>query len=310
MSGLRDEVTSAAFGIGWSAVRRMPESSARSLFRSLADRAHARDGAGVRQLRRNLGRVRPDATPAELEDLVRAGMRSYFRYWVEAFRLPGVPPERIVATHRIIGDEHIIDALAARRGLVIALPHMGNWDHAGAWATLAHETLTTVAERLKPESLYERFLDYRRVAGDGDPPADRRRPAGVRDPRRPLPGGPVRLPARRPRPVPQRRAGHPVRARGPGAGRAGRPGGRHRRRAPARRAVVRGRRLGDEHRADRCTPAAEGDRGARVAATTQSLVDRLAEGIAEHPEDWHMLQPLWTEDLDERRLARLRGDAP
>jgi KDO2-lipid IV(A) lauroyltransferase len=47
-----------------------------------------------------------------------------------------------------------------------------------------------------------------------------------------------------------------------------------------------------------------------VAATAQALVDRLAEGIAEHPEDWHMLQPLWTDDLDERRLARLRGDAP
>jgi KDO2-lipid IV(A) lauroyltransferase len=309
VSGLRDEATSAAFGIGWSAVKRMPEPSARSLFRSLADRAYARDGAGVRQLRRNLARVRPDATPADLEDLVRAGMRSYFRYWVEAFRLPGVPPERIVATHRIIGDEHIIKALAARRGLVIALPHMGNWDHAGAWATLAHETLTTVAERLKPESLYERFLDYRRSLGmeilpltGGDQPvyetlADRCR-AGrfvclLADRDLSRSGVPVTL------------FGHEARV----------PAG------PAALAVDTGAALlpaamwfedgvSVTSLGPPLTPAAEGDRGARVAATAQALVDRLAEGIAEHPEDWHMLQPLWTDDLDERRLARLRGDAP
>jgi len=309
VSGLRDEATSAAFGIGWYAIKRMPESSARSLFRTLADRAYARDGAGVRQLRRNLARVRPDATPAELEDLVRAGMRSYFRYWVEAFRLPGVPPERIVATHRIIGDEHIINALAARRGLVIALPHMGNWDHAGAWATLAHETLTAVAERLKPESLYERFLDYRRSLGmeilpltGGDRPvyetlADRCR-AGrfvclLADRDLSRSGVPVTL------------FGHEARV----------PAG------PAALAVDTGAALlpaamwfEDGVSVTRIgppvTPLAEGDRGARVAATAQALVDRLAEGIAEHPEDWHMLQPLWTDDLDERRLARLRGDAP
>jgi phosphatidylinositol dimannoside acyltransferase len=308
VSGLRDEATSAAFGIGWSAVKRMPESSARSLFRSLADRAYARDGAGVRQLRRNLARVRPDATPAELEDLVRAGMRSYFRYWVEAFRLPGVPPERIVATHRIIGDEHIVNALAARRGLVIALPHMGNWDHAGAWATLTHETLTTVAERLKPESLYERFLDYRRSLGmeilpltGGERPvyetlADRCR-AGrficlLADRDLSRSGVPVTL------------FGHEARV----------PAG------PAALAVDTGAALlpaalwfEDGVSVTRVgppiTPAGDGDRGARVAATTQALLDRLAEGIAEHPEHWHMLQPLWTDDLDAGRLARLRGDA-
>ncbi len=31
---------------------------------------------------------------------------------------------------------------------------------------------------------------------------------------------------------------------------------------------------------------------------TQALADAFATGIAEHPEDWHMLQRLWTEDLD------------
>ena len=309
MSGLRDEATSAAFGIGWSAVKRMPESTARSLFRSLADRTYERDGASVRQLRRNLARVRPDATPAELEDLVRAGMRSYFRYWVEAFRLPAVPPQRIVDTHRIEGDAYLSSALAARRGLVVALPHSGNWDHSAAWATLTHEGLTAVAERLKPESLYERFLDYRRSLGmeilpltGGEHPvyetlADRCRAgrfvALLADRDISRNGVPVTLFGAEAR-VP---AGPAALAVDTGAVL-----------LPAALWFEEGRsvtRVGPP-----VIPAGRGDRATRIAETTQALVDALAEGIAEHPEDWHMMQPLWIEDLDERRLSRLDGGRP
>ncbi len=44
-------------------------------------------------------------------------------------------------------------------------------------------------------------------------------------------------------------------------------------------------------------PPAEGDKRAKIAAMTQALADRFAEGIAEHPQDWHMLQPLWLADV-------------
>ena len=92
-------------------------------------------------------------------------MRSYLRYWREAFRLPDLSHEEIVSTH-VCFDEHLLaKALAGGRGVILALPHMGNWDHAGAWVSLAHAPFTTVAERLKPESLYERFLAYRRSLG-------------------------------------------------------------------------------------------------------------------------------------------------
>ena len=43
--------------------------------------------------------------------------------------------------------------------------HMGNWDHAGAWATLTGVPVVTVAERLQPERLYERFVAYRQGLG-------------------------------------------------------------------------------------------------------------------------------------------------
>ena len=47
-----------------------------------------RAGPGSRRLRSNLARVRPDAGPDELDALTAAGVRSYARYWREAFRLP------------------------------------------------------------------------------------------------------------------------------------------------------------------------------------------------------------------------------
>ena len=62
-----------------------------------------------------------------------------------------------------------------RSGAIVALPHMGNWDLAGAWACLTGMPVTTVAERLRPESLYDRFVAYRETARDGGHPAHRRR---------------------------------------------------------------------------------------------------------------------------------------
>ena len=48
---------------------------------------------------------------------------------------------------------------------MLALPHSGNWDMAGVWLTNTYGDFATVAERLKPESLYNRFVDYRESLG-------------------------------------------------------------------------------------------------------------------------------------------------
>jgi KDO2-lipid IV(A) lauroyltransferase len=42
-----------------------------------------------------------------------------------------------------------------------------------------------------------------------------------------------------------------------------------------------------------------------VGVVTQALADVFARNIAEHPADWHMLQPQWLADLSEERQARL-----
>jgi lauroyl/myristoyl acyltransferase len=159
-------LTDAGFAAGWHAVRMLPEPAAHGLFDRAGAWAAARQGKGVRQLRANL-RVATGALPeAELDDLTARAMRSYARYWQEAFRLPTLSTERIVTGTEVHGLEHLEKARAGGRGLVMVLPHSGNWDAAGVWfVDFLRGPFLTVAERLKPESLYRRFLDYRESLG-------------------------------------------------------------------------------------------------------------------------------------------------
>jgi KDO2-lipid IV(A) lauroyltransferase len=158
---LAEQAQAAAYLAGWRAVRWMPEGQARAVFDRLADRVYRRNGSGVRQLRRNLDLV----TGGAGEDLVRAGVRSYLRYWREAFRLPTWSAARLVARTRATGERHFRDPLAAGTGVVVVLPHMANWDWAGAWACATGAPVTTVAERLHPERLYDEFVAYRASLG-------------------------------------------------------------------------------------------------------------------------------------------------
>lgn len=94
-------------------------------------------------------------------------MRSYARYWMEAFRLPALSRTQLLAGFRLdpAGVDLLAADVAAGRGAVVALPHAGNWDAAGAWVAATGWPITTVAERLKPEAVYERFLAFRQGLG-------------------------------------------------------------------------------------------------------------------------------------------------
>ncbi|GAB3958399.1 hypothetical protein GCM10027614_75840 [Micromonospora vulcania] len=101
-------------------------------------------------MRANLRRVvGPELPETELDELVKRGLRSYARYWMEAFRLPALSRAQILAGFRLDGAELLAADVAAGRGAVVALPHAGNWDAAGAWVAANGWPITTVAERLR-----------------------------------------------------------------------------------------------------------------------------------------------------------------
>ena len=163
---LEGRLTDGLYGVGWAAVKTLPEPAARALFRTLADQVWRRRGRSVLRLESNLARVVPDADPIALAALSRAGMRSYMRYWMESFRLPTWSAKRIKDSIDVEGAHWLTEGLDAGRGVILALPHLANWDLAGAWVTTDLKVpFTTVAERLKPESLYDRFVAYREGLG-------------------------------------------------------------------------------------------------------------------------------------------------
>jgi lauroyl/myristoyl acyltransferase len=298
---LTHAATDWAYASGWMAIRAMPEFAACSVFDTGA-RYAARHG-GPDQLRKNLARVigvPPDEVP---DELMRASLASYGRYWREAFRLPtmNLPALARRLHDTVLGQDNLEAALAAGRGAVMALPHSGNWDMAGVWLAHTHGTFTTVTERLKPESLYRRFIGYRESLGfevlphsGGDRPAFEVLCERLRANRA------VCLMAERD----LTRTGVEVDFFGEATRM---PAG------PAKLAIETGAALLPSH----CWNEGDGWRvwmqpaldctSGDVGAITQALADQFAKNIAAHPEDWHMLQPQWLADLSDAKRARLRA---
>ncbi|MFC5382476.1 phosphatidylinositol mannoside acyltransferase [Aquipuribacter nitratireducens] len=162
---LRDRAVAAAYLLAWRLVRLLPERWAYRWGDVVADRVASGGGRGVVRLRSNLRRVVVDLDPASEEALVREAVRSYVRYWVDAFRLPDWDEARVVDHVTSEGDGPVRAALAEGRGVVCWLAHLGNWDHAGAWSALRLAPVVTVAERLRPAEVYERFVAFRRSIG-------------------------------------------------------------------------------------------------------------------------------------------------
>ncbi|MEE1810706.1 phosphatidylinositol mannoside acyltransferase [Streptomyces sp. BE133] len=298
-SGLRDRLTDGLYGLGWTAVKKLPEPVARALFRTIADQVWKRRGKSVLRLESNLARVVPGASPARLAALSKAGMRSYMRYWMESFRLPTWSPARIKASIDVRDAHRLTDGLDTGRGVILALPHLGNWDLAGAWVTTDLKVpFTTVAERLKPETLYDRFVAYREGLGMEVLPHSGGAAFGTLA-RRLRAGGLVCLVADRDLSA----SGVEVKFFGDTARM---PAG------PALLAQQTGALLLPVTLSYDDTPVMKarihppvelpesGSRTEKTSSMTQALADAFAVGIAEHPEDWHMLQRLWLADLENR----------
>ena len=296
---MKERLTDGLYGLGWSAVKTLPEPAAKALGRTVADAAWRRRGKGVARLEVNLARVVPGAGPERLRELSREGMRSYLRYWMESFRLPAWSKDRIRGGFDPADVHHLTDGLASDRGVILALPHMGNWDLAGAWVTTKLQTpFTTVAERLKPDTLYDRFVAYRESLGMEVLPHTGGAAFGTLA-RRLRAGGLVCLVAERD----LSRNGVEVDFFGE---KTRMPAG------PAMLAQQTGALLlpvtlwydDSPVMQGRVHPAIEvpedGSREQRTSVMTQALADAYASGIAEHPEDWHMLQRLWLADLPQR----------
>jgi phosphatidylinositol dimannoside acyltransferase len=304
LSRLQGSLTSASYALAWWLVCRVPESWGRRVFAKAGEIAWRRQGPGVQLLEANLRRViGPEPSGKELRALSRAAMDSYARYWFEVFRLPVMSTERIVGDMRCVdGEERLLGALASGRGAVLPLPHMGNWDHAGAWIIARGAPgFTTVAERLKPESLARRFFAFREGLGFEVLPAT----GGVQRfgilAQRLRAGGLVCLPADRDitgSGIEVDFFGEKARMMGGAAALAVQTGA-----ALMPVTLWYDGPLWYAHIHEEIPVPQNGTRREKIATMTQEVARVFEAGIAAHPQDWHMLQRVFTADLDLARLA-------
>lgn len=303
-----------AYAIAWKVAGKLPGPVLRALCDAAADLAWLRRGGGVRQLEKNLARVRPELDARGLRRLGRLGMRSYMRYFGEAFALASMTQDRVDARVRVVGLENVRVHTDQDQAIVLALGHTGNWDLAGAWCSREIAPVTTVAERLEPEALFQEFVAFRAsigitihaLTGDGD--VFRKLVRAARD-------GAGILPLLADRDLTSKGLevdmfGHRARVAAGPAALAITTG------APLVTTVISYERLRGARRRAAGSPwgiviqfnkaieiPADVPRADRVRVMTQAWVDEFAAGVRQRPQDWHMLQKVFVEDLDPERYA-------
>jgi len=293
---MKERFVAWAYIVAWRLLRALPESSAYSLFNRGARFLVKRNPKSVQRLRSNLMRVKPELTESQMNLLVDEAMASYMRYWCDTFRFPNWTKERINSTVTVTRENLLLDGIQSGRGVIVALPHAGNWDHAGAYFCLKEIHLVTVAERLKPERLFLEFLRYRQAMGMEVLALDTRSVATLAQ--RLREGHLVALVADRD----LSKSGIDVNFFG---NTARMPAG------PAVLAIKTGAILltafvnytsqGIHITFDELEVPKDGTQEEKVSVLVQKSADNFAQGIRQFPQDWHMLQRIWIdEDFKER----------
>jgi len=291
-----------SYQTGWVVIKRLPKKLSRKLFIKIADVSYQKDIKGVQQLRANLAFMTGlKSDSIELEQLVKDGMRSYLRYWEDAFRLPTWNKMNLNKYVICTGIDNLESALATKKPLITATPHMGNWDAAGYWYTTNYGPLTTVVERLKPESIYKKFVKFRNSLGIEVIPTSGETDIFMKLLRRAKEGRMIALVADRD----ITKNGIEINY---GPGKASFPVG------PAAIAVALdglvlplSSHYNQEdvlvmHFFPALSLSGEDSKEKRVQTLTQELAHSFETEIKKHPQDWHMLQRVWTEVLPMKRI--------
>lgn len=135
------------------------------MFEGIAKRSYRKNGKRIKRLRENYRQVFPSHDGPELEALVQDGISNAMRYWCDTFRISDWTEKRVAATVTTENNELFLNSVKSGKGVIIALPHAGNWDHAGLYYCSQGIKVHTVAEHLRPERLFRKFLAHRERMG-------------------------------------------------------------------------------------------------------------------------------------------------
>ena len=118
--------------------------------------------SGAEQYRKNLRHL--GIADNKIEETVRQGLKGYMRLFSETALLGAFSHSQLLARVRIGGDRESLLEDCARGNVCLALTHSGNWDLAGYFASQEVIPVLTVAEKVKPEALFQAFTRVRQQA--------------------------------------------------------------------------------------------------------------------------------------------------
>lgn len=175
---MTDLAAALLYALAWG-VARLPWPLLRALADGMAWLWVALDAREARVTRRNLELIRADLDANARESLVREILRTTARQTFETLRLWTRPAHRNLADiAQVHGEELFNAALQSGSGLIVAAPHMGNWELLNQW--LAHKTPLAILYRPPESAVGEAFLRRVRANAGGDVEQVRAEAAGVR----------------------------------------------------------------------------------------------------------------------------------
>jgi phosphatidylinositol dimannoside acyltransferase len=145
-------------------VRVLPRRASFTLADRVADVLLAAAPRKFGPLRSNLRHVLPDASPAELEGVVRRNLRHLSRSWVDVMAMPH-DPAGTTRRLREVDLHHYTDALARGKGVVVVSMHFGAWETGLAAWNGGGGQLALLAEQLRPQKLFEAIAGARGALG-------------------------------------------------------------------------------------------------------------------------------------------------
>ena len=166
MAGLQARAAYLGYRAAAEVARVLPPALAGPLGQATSRAYELANPARRRQVARNLARIAgPSLDDAATRRAVHDTFQSYGRYWHELFLLAVEDPGPLVEGYSCPRQDRIADAAALGRGVVLALPHLGNWDLSGAWFARQGYRLTVVAEPVEPPELFDWFVSTRTRLG-------------------------------------------------------------------------------------------------------------------------------------------------
>lgn len=118
---------------------RLPLPFARGLGRRLGLVYYKLGKKRVHIARVNMEICYPELSPEQREARVREIFQEAGAWFMEAGAIWTWPSDKILSHLRVVNPEVYDRALAANRGVILAIPHLGNWEVMGPFVTARHQ---------------------------------------------------------------------------------------------------------------------------------------------------------------------------